>query len=318
MIIVLGSRKKYESLYRYLLDKNLEFKFFEAEPNNANASTIIDDTAYIGYSSFFNYEYYTNFPVTKVINFRDQKKWIDLENKIASHFSLPQVIDNKTLKFYTFKSEQDKVCKNLGIPTIGNKSDKIIVKLDAGYSGGTDFIITNKNDYRHTENSFIQSYIDIDYTLAIHVFADKEGNLFPYCFHKIIYENNCPRKSLSPVFDDECLLLIKYLKKLKTSINIKDRLIFWQFVKDKNGNLYNMDFNCRPAGGFENGSYDRDIANHNILDYFLDNKTIPKKIFFKKQVELNYNKDKTFGYSEYIRSVSDIKEINYDILQLSV
>lgn len=308
MIILLGARKKYDSLYLYLKEHKIDFKVFEAEPNNVNASSIITDIEFIGYKNFFDPSFYYNNNVSKVVNFRDQKKWLELENEISKHFDLPY-IKQDTLNFYSYKTAQDIVCKKIGIPTIPNNNEKIIVKLDAGYSGGTDFKVIDRREYQSDENKFIQNFIDIDYTLAIHFYADMQGNTYPYCFHKITYEDNCPIQSITPVQDNETILLLEYLKKLKQEIHMQDRLCFWQFVKDKQGNLYNMDFNCRPAGGFENGSWDRDIANHNMFDYYILGKTFPSQIKFTNSVELIYNSKREFGYTEYQRTKNPIEEI---------
>lgn len=309
MIILLGARKKYESLYTYLKEHKIDFKVFEAEPNNVNASSIITDVEFIGYKNFFNPSFYYDKDVTKVVNFRDQSNWLNLENAISKHFCLPQYINQDTLSFYSYKTVQDNICKKLSIPTIPNINEKIIVKLDAGYSGGTGFNVIQRDEYQPDENHFIQDFIDIDYTLAIHFYADMQGNTHPYCFHKITYEDNCPIQSITPVQDNETNLLLKYLTKLKQEIQMKDRLCFWQFVKDKQGNFYNMDFNCRPAGGFENGSWDKDIANHNVLDYYISGKTFPSQISFNNAVELIYITKQEFGYTDYDRIVKPIKEI---------
>jgi hypothetical protein len=115
--------------------------------------------------------------------------------------------------------------------------------------------------------------------------------------------------SITPVHDNETTLLLEYLKKLQQVVTIKDRLCFWQFVKDKQGNLYNMDFNCRPAGGFENGSWDRDIANHNVFDYYIAEQFFPSQIVFNNAVEILYTSKREFGYTDHTKTVTPIEEI---------
>lgn len=313
MIVILGARKKYDSLYSYLKKHGIKFKIFEAVSNNINASTNIKDICFTGYENFFNPGYYFSDKITKIINFRDQKNWLRLENTISQQLSLPQHIVETTLNFYTYKTVQNNVCKNLDIPTIANDSDKLIVKLDAGFSGGTGFYITTKNKYKPKENEFTQKYVIIDYTLAVHVYADKFGNLFPYVFHKIFYEKNCPKFVICPYFDNETDLLIEYLKKLKTKLLIKDRLLFWQFLKEKDGLLYNMDFNCRPAGGFETGTFDTLIGDCNILDYYVGKQNILENITFTNSVEIEYDILQQFGYSTFVKKVKPIKKINYEV-----
>ena len=57
--------------------------------------------------------------------------------------------DERAYKFFISKKEQDRVCIEMGIPTLdkGGPDDKIIVKLDKGRSGGgTGYkIVDHKN-----------------------------------------------------------------------------------------------------------------------------------------------------------------------------
>lgn len=81
--------------------------------------------------------------------------------------------------------------------------------------------------------------------------------------------------------------------------------MFWQFIKQRNGKLYNMDFNCRPAGGFENGSYDTDVSDCNWNNILLTD-SVPQTINYHSSVNIEYKTLQTFGYADYKRTKNSI------------
>ena len=315
MILLLGARKKYESIATYLENSNETFFAVEAEKDQTNSSDNIK-TTFVGYDNFFNENFYKNKHVTKIVNLRDQRNWLGIENKISTRKNLPQKFNEITLDFFSYKSVQNDLAKDLDIPVLDIGNKKIIVKLDSGYSGGDGFKVIEREEYVPTTNNFLQRYIEIDYTLAVQAVADKEGNIFPYCFHKIKYDNNSPKYCESPYFDIETKQITGYLKKLKTKLEIKDRLIFWQFIKEKNGFLYNLDFNCRPAGGFETGTFDRLIGDFNVLDFYLGHNKMPDAITFSNQVQLTYKYNYQFGYGPFDKKIIKKNKFKYEVIQI--
>lgn len=295
--LILGNRDKYKSLLSYCDMHNISYVIFDPETHK----------------HFFTPRFYIDYilenelKIDQIINFRDQKTWLDLENRL-NQLLLGQSLDSNTLDFFSYKSKQDQICKRLGIPTIPfDKNNLCIVKKDAGFSGGTDFYKSLYKDVKDFDNVFLQNYINIDYTIAVQFYI-KNNKWHPFCCHKVSYEDNCPIHSVSPHIDIEYYQIVDYAKLLANTLDINNRLVFWQFVKSTDGYLYNMDFNCRPAGGFENGSYDTEIANHNVLDYLLDRKSFPNQIKFDKSVEIIYNSKQQFGYTDYRRVVNTIQE----------
>jgi hypothetical protein len=308
--IVLGGRKKYESVISYLNKNNEDYLIFDMEETKSLVSEQIPNVIYFKKEDFFSagpyLRYFEEYQIkpTHLINFRDQKNWIELENNL-NRWIFNKSLDNISKDFIIYKSIQHKICSNLNIPVLPTTGSKIIVKKDAGNSGGTDFYITD-NKFIREPNTFTQKYIDIDYTIAVHAFVDNNNYWHPYCYHKVNYKDNCPVDSVSPYLE-HTQEIDSYMRILKTKIKLPNKFVFWQFVKPKEENcLYNMDFNCRPAGGFEAGSYDRDIAGHNVLDYFFNKKISPNQITFKSQVECIYTIAQQFGYSDLKRTVTKI------------
>ena len=90
------------------------------------------------------------------------------------------------------------------------------------------------------------------------------------------------------------------ISKLSQKVSIKNRLFGWQFLKDVEGNLYSIDFNLRPFGGYDKGSYDWDISDQNWASYLFDNEP-PKKIFYTDSIECIYGEKIKFGYAPWER-----------------
>ena len=115
MILLLGARKKYESIATYLENSNETFFAVEAEKDQTNSSDKIK-TTFVGYDNFFNENFYKNKHVTKIVNLRDQRNWLEIENKISTRKNLPQKFNEITLDFFSYKSVQNDLAKDLDIP----------------------------------------------------------------------------------------------------------------------------------------------------------------------------------------------------------
>ena len=309
-VLLLGSRIKYESFVFELQRLGKEFYIFEAVENlKNNSKKLKPHTQFIGYENFFNPDYYKqelkDKNITQIVNFRDQSNWLKLEKSLCKIFNTKNSFDSDAFEFFSYKSKQDQMCKQMNIDTIDSVAEKIIVKKDAGFSGGTGFYITEYKDYVPQENDFVQKYIDIDYTLNCQFYADMLGDYHILNYHKLYYKDNCPYISKSPYNADDNMF-INYLTKLKQYINIRGRIMFWKLVKQKNGKLYNMDFNCRPAGGFENGSYDTDVSDCNWSNILLTD-SVPQTINYHTSVTIEYKTLQTFGYGDYRRIKTPIK-----------
>ena len=312
-ILFIGSRKKYLPFVRYCQERGYRFLIFEAVPNLENACPKLSRiTQYNGYENFFKLDYYitylekNEFKPNIIINQKDQNNWLELEHKLLSHFKCDNYFDYKTLEFFSFKSQQDKICKKLFIPTIPlflkKERGGVIVKKDAGFSGGSGFKRETSALYQAQENEFIQSEISIDYTIGVHIYIDQNQNWYILNYHQLKYLDNCPIESQSPYFPikQEESIISESITKLSKELNVRQRLVFWQFVKSRDGVFYNMDFNCRVSGGYDAGSYDTDISNANWPKILIEDRPI-EKVIFGNQIRCLYKKKQLFGYSDYNR-----------------
>ena len=201
----------------------------------------------------------------------------------------------------------------MGIPTLdkGGPDDKIIVKLDKGRSGGgTGYkIVDAKKHHIVQPNDFIQRYMDYDYEIMQHFIIDDDGEYHIYN-HSIgvfgdgfIVPNNVPYLYQYPFVDfpkEEIALIESFFVKLKEHISVRNRIGITEFSKErKTGKLRFQEFNCRPSGEFEIGTFDWKIGKFNtIADYFTNN--IPKEIeYYQQNTEIyfdNVRNDEKFGW----------------------
>ena len=116
------------------------------------------------------------------------------------------------------------------------------------------------------------------------------------------YTNNCPVSSITPyrLIDPDKSIIEHSIKKLSKKIKIQNKLFGCQFLKDQLSNLYALDFNLRPFGGFEMGSYDTDISNQNWISYLFGTKP-PEEITYNNTIQCFYKEEKQFGYSDIER-----------------
>ncbi len=233
-----------------------------------------------------------------IINFKEQEKYLKREKELSAKYGLNTFLTEDNIKFFSSKVEQDRVFKSLDIPTVPNSSDKVLQKSDL--SGGTNFKVVNRED----ATGFFQDYVDIDTIVSCHLYAD-DNSWYWLNNHVIYYENNCPKHSCTPYLID-LEVIESSIKKLSQNISIKNKIFGWQFLFDKNGDVYSIDFNLRPFGGFDKGSYDRSISDQNWIDY-LFGKTPPESILYTHTVKCHYKEKIQFGYSDINRIKDELK-----------
>ncbi len=244
-----------------------------------------------------------------LINFKETKKYLDTEKKLCPD----SFLNESNIRFFYSKMEQDRIFKVLDIPTVPNQSKNIIVKTD--YSGGEGFKILKRSQLKNN-NNFVQDYLEIDYIISSHFYARK-GTWYWLNNHIMKYNNNCPLMSLTtPDLQKENIDIISdSVEKLKDLIYIDNKLFGWQFLIDKKNNIYSIDFNLRPFGGFDKGSYDTDVSNQNWVSYLYGGH-VPNNIVYSHQVKCKYNQKTKFGYEhcyrEKIKSNLNFKVIVYE------
>ena len=317
-ILILNARRKTETLVEFCLKYNIKFMMFEIGNNeHFNISPKLKPyTTYLSTKQYFDPQYYIEnvpFVPEHIFNFRDEEPIVILEYKLSQHWNTKTQFDKRALRFFISKKEQDRVCKEMGIPTLdkGGPDDKIIVKLDKGRSGGgTGYkIVDYKKHHVVQPNDFIQRYMDYDYEIMQHFIIDDDGEYHIYN-HSIgvfgdgfIVPNNVPYLYQYPFVDfpkEEIALIESFFVKLKEHISVRNRIGITEFSKErKTGKLRFQEFNCRPSGEFEIGTFDWKIGKFNtIADYFTNN--IPKEIeYYQQNTEIyfdNVRNDEKFGW----------------------
>ena len=317
-ILILNARRKTETLVEFCLKYNIKFMMFEiADNEHFNISPKLKPyTTYLSTKQYFDPQYYIEnvpFVPEHIFNFRDEEPIVILEYKLSQHWNTKTQFDKRALRFFISKKEQDRVCKEMGIPTLdkGGPDDKIIVKLDKGRSGGgTGYkIVDHKKHHVVQPNDFIQRYMDYDYEIMQHFIIDDDGEYHIYN-HSIgvfgdgfIVPNNVPYLYQYPFVDfpkEEIALIESFFVKLKEHISVRNRIGITEFSKErKTGKLRFQEFNCRPSGEFEIGTFDWKIGKFNtIADYFTNN--IPKEIeYYQQNTEIyfdNVRNDEKFGW----------------------
>jgi len=314
-ILILNSRRKWNTLVEFCLKYDINFKMFEKESQHYNISKKLKPyTTYLPEEKLYDPQYYIktlDFEPEYIMNCRDEYPITKVEYDLNLWYNTKTQFDERALKFFTSKKEQDRVCKLMGIPTLdeGRYDDKILVKLDEGKSGGgTGYkIIEDKRNYIPKKNDFIQRYINIDYGCNQHSLVDNNGDYHIY-HHDIgkfgvgdIIPNNVAYMYLYPFpyFSKEDIAIVeKFYTKLKEHITVKNRIFYSEFFRERNGKLYFQEFNSRPSGEFESGTFDWNSGKFNTLvDYFTNN--VQEEIeYYQQTVEIyleNINKKCLFA-----------------------
>jgi len=253
---------------------------------------------------------YDKFIPDRIINFKEQPEFLTLERDLCAKFNLETFLTDELIEFFSTKDGQDKVFKSLNIPTVPNDSETVIVKSEL--SGGTNFEVMPR-DKANEQSNFFQDYLDIDYIVSCHFYSDGT-KWYHLNNHIVVYEDNCPVESVTPIklnIDDRTIIEDS-IRKLSKKIKIENRLFGWQFLKDKNGRLHSIDFNLRPFGGFDMGSYDTDVSDQNWSSYLFGN-VPPDYIKYTDTVRCVYKKKQQFGYSDIDRIKIDLTYLTFEV-----
>ena len=265
----------------------------------------------------------------QIISFTEHNYWLDFEHKLSDLHNLNNNMSDDTRKFCSTKSIQDSIWKRLGIPTIPNDSNKVIVKFD-GIGGGDQFLVVNKSKEHILDpdkiredgkyltlanewsNFVIQDYVDIDYQISCHFYCN-DNTWYHLNTHVMYYEDNCPVESNTSyiIQDADNKIITDSIKKLSKELSIPNRLVGWQFVKTKDGKLYSTDFNARPFGGYDAGSYDTDVSDQNWIDYLMG-ETPPEAIKYTHEITCKYIDKQQFGYSGFERFKNKL-DLKYEV-----
>ncbi len=284
-VLFIGARKRIEPFFNYCKSKNYSTYVYEYSRSPSNVSERMFNEAH---------DSINNFIPDQIILGKCNHAQIEFDYLQA--FGCDVSYNEEVKDFFLSKSKQDEICNEIGIPTVSNVSDKVIVKEDvAGNSGGENFYITNRQKVVG-DNIFVQDYMDIDKIISVHVYADKNGKWHIMTYGCMEYKNNRNMRYHTPFFpvDDH---IHNCVNKLQQRLHVNNKILYWQFL---NG-YYHMDFNCRVSGGNENGTFDTDIGNYSFSECVFEGK-VPNEIRYTHRVKLEYTNPRRFGYSSCSRS----------------
>ena len=305
--LILNARMKNLYPVRYCIDNNLDFTVIEnATYNQRIHKDLVPYTTFIPAEQYNDPNYYVDnldFTPDWIFNYRDEFKLLNLEHELSSYYETENQFDDRAHKFFASKREQDKVLRKIGIPCLENDAEKMMIKLDYGYGGGAKYYVANRKDYKprvwaETEedvanNDYPQRFINIAYQVAVHIIIDAFGqaSIVNYAFYTHgdgkLYEQNHPYLHITPhngVLDEERKLIEKAVRELfNKHISVKNRFVYWQWLREVDGPLWPMDFNSRPAGGCELGIYDFATSNFHMLDALVK-QNIPDQIEYTHMV----------------------------------
>lgn len=281
--LLLGTKRKLLPAFYYALDHGHDVSILNVPPYHKNDDDMLRRLAKDTFDSF-----------DMLINFKETSYYLNLELELNPK----NFLNESNIKFFSTKKEQDRIFKLLDIPTIPNQSEKILMKSDL--SGGTNFLICGREQIKK-DNRFFQDYVNIDYIISCHFYA-RDGVWYWLNNHIMEYNNNCPKKSNTTVdlLDKDVETIEDSIRALRDLVYIDNKLFGWQFLKDDKGNLYSIDFNLRPFGGFDMGSYDTDVSDQNWISYLYGN-DVPSHIKYHSQVSCVYDQDTPFGYEDWVR-----------------
>ena len=307
-ILIIGTKSKLIPVYNYCKESGHNVVCIRTDEHENNAPILYG----IAVPVYFDLEseLYDNFIPDRIINFKEQHEFLTLERDLSIKFNLDTFLNDELIKFFSSKKEQDRVFKSLDIPTVPNNSETVLVKSEL--SGGTNFEVLPRNKAVKQSN-FFQDYLDIDYILSCHFYSDGT-KWYHLNNHILMYEDNCPVESVTPIQlnTDDKTIIEESIKKLSKQIKIENRLFGWQFLKDKNGNLYSIDFNLRPFGGFDMGSYDTDVSDQNWSSYLFGN-VPPDYITYTDTIRCVYKKKQQFGYSDIERIKINLTYLKFEV-----
>ena len=288
-ILFLGTKLKLLPIYDYVReDHNCRFIQMAVHSNNASE---LDSLSYgLDDESIFD-----NWVPDAVVNLKEQAHYLEKEKEICERFGINTFLNEDNIRFFSSKAEQDIIWKELHIPTVPNNGDTVICKSDL--SGGTGFKVVAREE----AVGFFQNNVEIEYIVSCHLYADSK-KWYWLNNHVMRYDDNCPARSYTPyeITDADYEIIEESIWKLSNRIQIQNKLFGWQFMKDTSGNIYSIDFNLRPFGGWDKGSYDWDISDEIWSSYLFDNKP-PTEIKYLHSVECVYTEKQKFGYAPWDR-----------------
>lgn len=206
-----------------------------------------------------------------IINGQDSKDFIEIESMLGNWYNCKNKLSQTCVDFFTYKSNQDLVCKQLEIPTLpSHSSEGLCVKRDYKPVSHEFYTVPKlrwePESYRQTANEFVQAWCDIEAIYNLHITIDAQGRWCLLECAKLDVERSMVMHEWSPWIPDVDTVeqIERILLLLKSHLTFSCRICLYQLVKLKgDALLYNLDWNARVGGdnilkrlGTEVGSFD--------------------------------------------------------------
>lgn len=226
-----------------------------------------------------------------IINLTDNQDWQTVEHRIGQWFQCKNAITDAQLDFYNSKQTQDRVCKQLGIPTFPATSDAgLCVKRDFKTWNFTAESVPKFRwepaTYQPTAYEFAQGWQDLEYDYSMYISVDAAGVWTVWDINGRYTSHGMVTHEINPVvpLDEEKQQIREALAKLKRHLNLNSRILNYQMAKRRgDSTLYSMDFNARIGGDYYIKGIGKQLEQFNPWISIWDSTAIPSTLHYSNQ-----------------------------------
>lgn len=211
-----------------------------------------------------------------------------LEQHLNLKFKCNSYIDDRAVEFFAFKNEQDRVCRELGIPVPNKKGTKLIVKRDYRVTWSEPLVIPKiklkDSTYVAVDGEFTQEWIDIEYIYNCSVYIDSHGDWYLLFNNRLVCEYSIPYAGENPYFPPPNILqqLLEIISPLQKAITVRKRFLMIQIMQPRySDKLLYMETNCRPSTEF-NWVRNESRSTFDPYSHMVFEKSLPNAYQFDK------------------------------------
>jgi hypothetical protein len=224
-----------------------------------------------------------------IISFSDIECFNEVELRIGQWFHCNNAITHDQYNFFSRKSEQDRVCKLLEIPTLPTTSDSgLCVKRDAKSWNWTEDAVPKFRweplDYTPKSTEFVQGWQDIEYDYSIHCSIDAQGSWSVWDINCRYYSHGMVTHEINPTrpTPEEKQQIESIFSRLAKHLNINSRFIIYQLAKLRGSStLYSMDFNSRLGGDAYIKSHGKEVGSFELIPSLITHEAIPSTLEYQ-------------------------------------
>lgn len=232
-----------------------------------------------------------------IINTSDCKDYVELERKLGILYQTKNQISEECAHFFTYKSAQDQVCKQLNIPTLPQTGNQgLCVKRDS-YSFHREMPNYNPvkvkwapSDYTIQLNEFAQAWSKLETIFNLSFIVDDKGKIALYDSSKLLVERSMILQEIFPCLltADEADQIKHHIVTLVNYLGFNSRIVFYQLAKVRGDTtLYNLDWNARIGGDTCMKRPGRDVGSFDLVAGLWDVSVFPTTISFNTQYRGN-------------------------------